>query len=218
MDVNKNNGPGRGMYNNEVTYDKKWETKKNRHYRDMAMDIAKKSECMSSIPLSWAREVYFFLRHLEHTYGIKYPTRTHMGYYLPSIPKTLRIMFIDPITRLPKTLKKLYKDVFSEPSKFQKKYAPTRKDRVKETLFGFCGRGGYLYGWQLAWHRLYGFAYNKIKRPKIGLGQFKEKFGYVTVYYDAPDDISKEVDRYIKRLELSLARKGAYYDVTKGKK
>jgi hypothetical protein len=215
MSVNKNNGPSENRFNNDVTYHKKWETKQNRHYRDMAMEIAKKSDCTSSIPLSWAREAYFFLRHLEHKYGIRYSTHTHMGYYFPRPKEMLKYLFVTPITTIPRTLKKLFKDVFAEPSRFQKQ-TPTRKDRIKETLFGFCGRGGYFYGYQILWHRVYGFLYNKIKKPKIALSQFKEKFGYVTVYFHSDDEeVTKDVNKYIKRLQLSLSRKGAYYDMSK---
>lgn len=210
--VNKNNGPSRGKHNNEVTYADKWDTKKNRRYKDMAMDIAKRSDCASSIPLSWAREVYFFLHMLDTKFGIQYSTKTHMGWYYPKTKEMLLLLFVVPIISIPRTIKQLYKDIFGEPSKWRKRHTPTKKLRVRETLFE--GKSAYFHGYQILWHRLYGYFYNKTKGPQISLGQFKEKFGYLTVYYDAPDDIKPQINKYIKALELGLLKKGAYHNVT----
>lgn len=210
-----NKGPTRAnFYNNDVTYADKWDTAKNRNYQKMAMAIAVKSDCGSSIPLSWAREVYFFLRHLEQKYGIKYATDTHRGYYYPTFWQLFKLMFWSPIVTLPYTLKRLYRDIFCKPKSYQLQYSPTRMDRVRDTLFGHA-RGGYFYGYMVLYSVIYARYYNFMHKPKVALHQFKEKFGYVTVYYSAPDDIRKEVDKYIKNLERSLWLKGAYYDMSK---
>ena len=212
--INKNNGPSQNMCNNDVTYHDQWDTKKNKHYQTMALAIARKSHCRSSVPLSWAREVYFFLSYLDSKYGIAYATQTMDGYYLPKgVKGWLTQLVVRPIRRFPSLLKTLYKDVFKEPSKWKKQSAPTRLLRVKETLFGYGGMSGYFYGYRALKHVVYGFFYNKVKKPQIHLAQFKEKFGYVTVYYDAPTHVKQEVNRYIKKLTYALSKKGAYYKV-----
>ena len=218
MSVNKNNGPSKSMCNNDVTYADKWDTKQNRNYQRMALAIAKRSDCKSSVPLSWAREVYFFLNLLEQKYGIAYATSTMDGYYLPKgIRGWFSELVVIPIKRLPSLIKRLYKDVFKEPSKWKLKHTPTRMDRVRDTLFGYGGRSGYFYGYRALKHVIYGRLYNRIKNPRIHLSQFKEKFGYVTVYFNASEEIEKEVNSYINKLQYALSKKGAYYKMEKKK-
>ncbi len=153
--------PDSDIYNNAVTYHKKWDTKKNKRYKEMALQLIDKASSDCRIPNSWARETYFFFQHIEKKYGIKYSTKAR--HYFPKL------------------------SLFRSPTKFFKEY----------------------------WRRAYGFIYNIIQGPKVEIGQFKEKFGYVRVYFRASEDIKKEINRQINRLQYSLYRKGAYYKMEK---
>lgn len=196
---------------NEAIYHNQWKSKKNRRYQEMAMVIAERSLCRSRIPLSWACESYFFLKHINDKYGIKYSTRAYKGYAYPDFKETLKWLIINPILHLPKTIGKLWDNVFGEPNAYTKKYAPTIKSRVRETLLGDSyGQGGYLYGYQSLWRRAQAHIYNTVNKPQVELDQFKEKFGGVRVYFSAPKSIEKDIDKYIEKLELLLIRKGVH--------
>ena len=58
---------------------------------------------------------------------------------------------------------------------------------------------------------IYGKLYNKVMKPKIFLGQVKEKFGTLRVYYNAEPWVQNYVEEQIQELEVKLANKGAYY-------
>lgn len=202
-------GP-KSICNNDVTYADHWDTPENRWYKKQAMKYANRSHCESSIPLSWAREVYFFLKELDDKFGIQYAQDTYRGYYVPDRKEFLYLLFVSPIRRLPGTLKAMFKDVFN-PSKYKLKSSPTVLGRWNETLFEF--RGSTLHAWSMLAFLIRGYIHNKRTKPQVNLSQFKEKYGYVTIYYQAPTEASFWIDNRRKILERDLSRKGAYYDL-----
>ena len=152
------------MHNNEVTYDNKWDTKKNKHYKDLAMEFANRGALPRDIPLSWAREVYFFFCKLDKEFGLRYDTNHYRSRTMPGFFTLLKMLF-------------------------------KNREEAKEVIK----------------KKVYGTYYNLRYKPKVHVSQFKEKFGYVRIYYDAPEDIKPKIEKYIHNLEISLMRKGAYH-------
>ena len=103
------------MYNNDVTYDKKWDTEENNKALDELHSVLIKTACWSDCPLAWAVEVLELVKEMEH-----FPHE---------------------------------------------------------------------------------------------MSQIKEKYGQLMVYFSAEND--KEIDRLIRKCEVKLARKGAYYPLEK---
>lgn len=54
------------MYNNEVTYDPKWNTEENQKALDELNPLLEETECWSDCPLSWAQEVLVLIKELKN--------------------------------------------------------------------------------------------------------------------------------------------------------
>ncbi len=72
---------------------------------------------------------------------------------------------------------------------------------------------------RLIWYTIY----NLIRRPRIVLGQIKEKFGTLRIYYTCTEkdgtgtEICDSIERRIKATEILLSAKGAYWPTKNGK-
>lgn len=198
------------MYNNDVTYHKKWNTEENRKYQSKVWKYADRSTCSSDCPLAWSKEVYELLKDLDEKFGIAYDLSTNKGYhYDPRIRNVLYLMFLEPILSIKYLIKSIWRDMF-DPSKYVVAKHPTALSRLKYTLFR--GRG-FLRGWSIARRLITGSIYNKFKKPQIRLSQVKEKYGHLNVYYDAPEWAENYIDDRIRLTEVKLAEKGTYYSV-----
>lgn len=80
------------MYNNEITYDPKWDTEENRRLANLVMKfIYQRALCMSDVPLSWAKEVNELITAIHKRYRIAYELSSWNGYYINvSLSKIIR--------------------------------------------------------------------------------------------------------------------------------
>jgi hypothetical protein len=54
---------------------------------------------------------------------------------------------------------------------------------------------------------------NKVLKPKVKLSQIKEKYGYLTFYFDCHPAFEEYIDHLVRETEIKLAIKGAYYPI-----
>lgn len=190
------------MYNNEVTYDEKWNTDENKKYRKMVYNYIDRGACSGDCPVSWAKEMYFFLKDIDDRFGIAYCTDTFKGYYFQGTP--LKNIFVEPFVIL-------FKKYEPPKNEWMLKYEP-------KTALGFLmkrirsAKHTFMYGVRTAYFIAVRSFLNKIKNPKVSLGQVKEKYGTVRVYFSTDDRaIDKYIEQKIDELEFKLAQKGAYF-------
>jgi len=75
------------MYNNEVTYNKKWETPENKAALKKLYDkFFDRSYAAPSCPIAWAPEVLELLELLDKELGIERNTSTIGAYYVQGTP------------------------------------------------------------------------------------------------------------------------------------
>jgi hypothetical protein len=67
------------------------------------------------------------------------------------------------------------------------------------------------YGFKVISRNIEGSIYNWYRKPVVSIQQVKEKYGTLRVYFSARDEVEAEIDYEIEKLEVRLARKGAYY-------
>ena len=195
------------MYNNEVTYHKKWETDENRRWQRKAAKLCARSSLYASIPLAWSKEIYELVKDIDDKFGIRYDLTTYNSYRIDykTLPKQL---FYYPVKEFFSTVKSLWKDAFN-PSKHAARRHPTVLSRWKYTLFG--GRHSYLGGWYILFRFVRGSIYNWWRKPQVSMTQMKEKYGYLTIYWSAPNWIENYIDEQETNAVIKLIKKGAYY-------
>ena len=201
------------MYNNEVTYDEKWETPENEEYLKKLNKYFDASHCSPSCPHGWAKEVYELLSHLDKEFGIARNEDTLRGYF------TQGNWYFDlTIGPYISAVKALYMNFIGYKSMDQRnKYQVERyktmtlSKRITEALNTIPGR--YRYGVRLFKAQVVNRLYNKIFKPKITLGQLKEKYGELTIYHSEPKYLSEYIEELIAKTEVKLAVKGCYYPV-----
>lgn len=190
------------MYNNEVTYHEVWKTDRNRKFQKKAMKlVAERSRCSCDVPLAWAEEVYELLSRIEKQYGIEYDLSSFYGWMYNS---TLFYLFLEaPFkalthnrSRVPEHMLKYY----DQRSFFYK---------VKSNIATFFK--SYHYAFRVLYRNVKGTIYNKRRKPAVSIQQVKEKFGELRIYFSARDEVSAEIDHEIRKVEVALAKKGAYY-------
>jgi len=184
------------MYNNEITYHKKWSTPENISYRDKLTNIINRSDCCSDVPLAWAKEVHELMIEIDREYGIAYSTMTNGGYrYRGSM---LKMLFVLPFTNL-----------FQKPPEYIADLLPKNiVSVVWRKIKGF--KDSIRYGVASCYKQLYARTYNKIRKPRVSLGQVKEKFGDLTIYFNCDNDyIDSHVDDLIRKAKIKIAAKGA---------
>jgi hypothetical protein len=193
-------------YNNSVTYDKKWETKENQK----ALDLLDKkyfdmSECSPSCPVSWAPEVLALMDLLDKELGIAYNTSTLRAYRPQG--NINEWFIVGPW----KSAASAFRSHFLEapPEWRKKKYSPMEK--VERVISAFMHP--IRYGLRCLRILKVNPILNKFKKPKLFLSQVKEKYGSLEVYFSCPDVYEEWVDKEIRKTEMKLAIKGAYYPV-----
>lgn len=199
------------MYNNEITYDERWNTSENRKYmRKLETKYLHRSVCSPSCPVGWAKDVYDLLEHLNSEFGIAYNETSIDGFMVRGNP--LKDIFIRPITGF---MSSVYSS-FIKPH-FSKDYVSTYYGKMSlSSRIGVALRAFYFpieYGVRSIMRMTIYPALNKIRRPKIVLSQVKEKYGELNVYYSAPDYLNDYIDLKIRETEIKLAMKGCYYPV-----
>lgn len=194
------------MYNNEVTYDKKWDTDENKIWLKKLEDkYFDRSYASPSCPVAWAKEVFELLELFQAELGIEYNTSTLRAYYPQGSFKDLFI--IDPFRGACNTfISQFFK---AKPDYQRKTYNTTQK--LQKVVNAFIHPIGY--GFRCIRIKHINPILNKILKPKLKLSQVKEKFGSLTLYIDAPDAFEKWVEEEIKKCEIKLALKGCYYSI-----
>lgn len=204
------------MYNNEITYAKHWDTPENRAALEkLQRKYFDKSECAPDCPVAWAPEVLELMDKLERELGFLHNTQSMRGYYIKG---DLTDWFIkNPWLRLFSTFrsnffgdgrkKRIYSKDYSSVSYISKPF----KQRLSEMVDAFISP--IKYGFRASIIKYINPIRNKIEKRKITLGQLKEKYGELTCYFHTSDAYEEYVDREIRKTELKLAMKGAYYPV-----
>jgi hypothetical protein len=185
------------MYNNEVTYDKKWDTKENIELNNKLMlKYGRITRSSSDCPTSWSKEVLELLSTLDAKVGIlKNEEDLDLKYFFKKL-------LISPMSNAFDSVKYVVESPYCDKS-FLEKIAYVHKS--------------FFYPLQSAFDHIkavtYNKLYNKIKNPKIHLLQFKEKFGTLRVYVSCPDYLKGWIDQQIHLTEIKLSIKGAYFSI-----
>lgn len=194
------------MYNNEVTYDKKWDTFMNKKYQKQAMELVQdRSYCCCDVPLAWAKEVNELLQEINNKYGIQYNTISYRGY-------TYTRNLVELLIKAPFKALFYYHTVKDwEISYAERKGKPTPKGgyRVKKNIEGFVH--SIKYAFNVIKRNTVAYFYNKFRKPQVGISQVKEKYGELRVYFSAPGALDDVIEDMIRRTEIKLSKKGAYY-------
>lgn len=186
------------MYNNEVTYDEKWNTEENKEYQKKLMAfLVPRSRCHSHVPVAWSKEIYEFVISLHKRYGIGYTTDTYNGYF---VENNLYILFIK------KPLQSLF---YRTPEWLRSRSKKPWYKKVLRNLRMFLE--SYQYGAKVLFRNILSKIEQKLYNRQIVLDQFKEKYGSIRFYYSAPEHIENIIEKELVELEIKLARKKAYY-------
>lgn len=103
------------MYNNHITYSKKWSTPDNVGYNDRLQKYLYKTDCSSDCPLAWSKEVLELLETIDKRWGIAYGTRAYGGwkygnFFIRLFVNPLRDLFmgVNPFIDLSRSVKLLF--------------------------------------------------------------------------------------------------------------
>lgn len=202
------------MYNNEVTYNEQWNTPENRKALEtLQRKFFDKSECSPDCPVAWAPEVLELMETLERELGFYYNESTMRGYYIQGTPKDW--FLYDPILSIKSAFES---NILSAPADWSKPRGPDgtrpRKSAVKRFLALLTAPLHSVgYGFRALKIKYIHPILNKIRKPKIRLGQLKEKYGELTCYFHTTDAFEEYVDREVRKTEIKLALKGCYYPI-----
>lgn len=179
------------MANNDVTYAEKWDTMPNNAaLKKMADKFFDRSVCYPHCPVSWAPEVLELLERLDKEFGIARNEQTIKARY-PEL-SLYKYLFVATFNNAKYTLTK---------SKDKDKVLKA-KESIKRDL---------QYALKVFNVRYTNPILNKVLRPKIHLSQIKEKFGYLTVYFQCDEKYKEYINNLIYETTIKLATKGAYY-------
>lgn len=200
------------MYNNEITYADKWNTPENlAALKKLQRKYFDKSECGPDCPVAWAPEVLELFEKLDKELGFRHNASTIRGYYVRG--NLLEWFIVSPFKSF---FSSVHAQFFSENKKrLDRKtgalITKTLKDKVVNVVEATFHP--IQYGYRALKMRFVNPLLNKIFDKKISLGQLKEKYGSLTVYFSCADVFDEYVEREIRKCELKLALKGAYYPV-----
>lgn len=193
-------------YNNEVTYDKKWETEENKMWLKKLEDkYFDRSYCSPSCPHGWAKEVFELLELFNNTLGIEHNTSTLRAYYPQGSFKDW--FLINPVKGAWNTF---ISQFFKPKPEYQRKTYNTT-EKLQKVVSAFLRPFGYGFRCIKVLH--INPILNKILKPKLRLSQVKEKYGSLTLYIDVEPAFEKWVETEIKKCEIKLALKGCYYPI-----
>jgi hypothetical protein len=199
------------MYNNEVTYDKKWNTPENEAaLKKLDKKFFDKSECSPSCPVAWAPEVLEMLETLEQELGLKYNESTMRAYYIQGTP------FDHFVTGPFKQAWSVFHSQFLETIDPEKTWALAAREkpvmyRLKRVVD--AGLHSIRYGFRALRITRVNPILNKIYKPKVRLSQIKEKYGSLNLYFSSADCYEQYIESLVAKTEIKLAMKGCYWPV-----
>lgn len=193
-------------YNNSVTYDEKWETEENKAaYEKLDKKYFDRSYASPSCPTAWAPEVLELLETLDKELGIERNTRTLRAYYPQG-------SFGDWFFKSPiKDAFSTFKRHFFEPKPEWQKKNYSLFEKLEKVAGAFTHPIGY--GFRCIKILHINPILNRIFKPKLALSQLKEKYGRLTIYFNAPEAFEDWVNNEIRKTTVKLAMKGAYYPI-----
>lgn len=203
--------------NNDVTYADKWDTPENlAALAKLDAKFFSKSECRADCPVAWAPEVLELMETLERELGFKHNEKTIRGYYIQGTP--LEWFLKRPWSGLFYAFKK---NVFERPADFDAPRSARGPDgmrprktilkRIKSIPMGFFEP--IIYGIKALTVMYVNPLRNKYQKKRISMGQLKEKYGYLTCYFHAPEAFKEFIDQEKAKCVIKLALKGAYYPI-----
>jgi len=197
------------MHNNEVTYDKKWDTENNKALRKKVLDfLGPRSGCVCDVPAAWAQEVSWLISWMNSKFGIRYELSTHFGYFVDR--NFFKLLFVNPwmslthnYSRIPEHLKR-----YRTRKVWYKAFAKNISSAYSELKHSL----------KIIKRQIVGRLHNWRKDPTITISQVKEKFGSLRIYYSINDpvnqkSIEEDIEFHIKSAEIMLSQKGAYYSI-----
>lgn len=194
------------MYNNNITYNKKWETEENRAWLKKLDDkYFDRSQCAPDCPAAWAQEVFELFEMLNISLGIERNTSTLRSYYVRGSIKDW--FLIDPI----KGAYNIFINQFFKPKPDYQTKAHSILEKLTRVASAFTHPFGYGFRCIKVLH--INAILNRIFKPKLRLSQVKEKYGYLTLYIDVDPAHEVWVQAEIKKVEIRLALKGCYYSI-----
>lgn len=189
------------MFKNETTYDSVWNTEENRSaLRKLESKYLDNCECSSHCPVAWAPEVLELLETIDRELGIRKNQDTINGFYVQG--NIISWFFISP-------WKNLFQ-AFSYQLFGSYRYNKTHK-KIMYVIRSFISP--IKYGLSALRVKMINPCLNKLGNKRVSLSQIKEKFGYFTFYYDAPDAFKDFIERERRKCEIKLAIKGAYLPI-----
>lgn len=194
------------MFNNDVTYDKKWETEENKMWlKKLDEKYFDRSYASPDCPVGWAKEVFELLEMFNNTLGIEHNTSTLRAYYPQGSFKDWFI--IDPFKSAWNTFVRQF---FKPKPEYQSKTYNTT-EKLQKVVSSFLHPFGY--GFRCVRVKHVNPILNKILKPKLRLSQVKEKYGSLTLYIDVEPAFENWVQTEIKKCEIRLSLKGCYYPI-----
>lgn len=202
------------MFNNEMTYNEKWNTPENRAaLSKLERKYFDRSECAPSCPVAWAPEVLEMMETLEKELGFQYNEKTIRGYYIRG---NLNSWFLfEPWTSFKSAW---IANILHSPADWD---APRGKDgkRPRRSLVkrlltvAFSPFTPMKYGFKAITVGYINKIRNAIYKPKIRISQIKEKYGELRCYFSTSEAFEVYVDREIRKCEIKLSLKGCYYPI-----
>lgn len=201
--------------NNDVTYAEKWNTPENKAaLKKLETKYFDKSSCAPDCPIAWAPEVLELFETLDRELGFTYNTSTMRGYYIQGTAKDWFVT--DPWKNLFRSVKTNF--FSAKPPQvrtrtrvditYRNKTIVERLAAVTESFMHSIN-----YGKRACVIKYVNPIRNKYSKNKISLGQLKEKWGSLTIYFNAPPAFEDYIEDLIRKTEIKLALKGAYYPI-----
>lgn len=190
------------MYNNEITYNKDFDTEENRKaLKKLNSKFFDRSYCAPDCPTSWAPEVLELLETINNELGIARNTSSNRGYMIGG--DLIDWFIATPISSMYHTF--IYE--FFTVSKYKTERTFIQKV-FKVIDVGISRIRSGVNSFKVAFINHY---LNKLTKPKFKLDQIKEKYGELRIYYSCAGAYEEWVERQIKMTEIKLAKKGVYY-------
>jgi hypothetical protein len=199
------------MYNNHITYDKKWETELNiAAFKKLQSKYFSRSFCYPSCPLAWAPEVLELLETLDKEFGLRYNDSTIMAYHVKLDP--IGNLLIGPIRN---GFSEFY-SCFVEKVDPDSEWSIAKRNKSKtERLIRVWNSANNTIKYELKGYiiKFINPILNKVLRPKVSLDQIKEKYGTLRLYYSGPEYAEEFINKLILKTEIKLSLKGAYLPI-----
>ncbi len=196
-------------YNNKVTYDEKWKTAENQAaLNELRKRYFHRSMCAPDCPLAWAPEVLELLNTINKELGIQFNESSMGGYHIS--PITPSYIFLTPLKNAFTAFKIRFIQIHDPDSHQFKKFKDMSNFALlQEVVESALHPIKYsLNAMRIKYINPY---LNKILKPKVHLSQIKEKYGELTIYFSCPDAYEKYIEDLIRKTEIKLSIKGAYW-------